>query len=318
VSGSENLVAPPSFMDFRFDLFFDRQTEAGDVDHPGVFVDYQYFDMVVRNVIPSGDNATAATSQLPDNGVMMVNPRDITVVFSPQLTVQGRPINAQVSFEKFTHRMTPVRMRISLTMRVMYFGPIREQTEYRMQKLEPQAVQWVGPRDEFNFTFTYEDIVRRAPNYGDQAASVDGVNGTVSSGAGTGPLGPMGPEGSNVVPVAGITGGLDRGLAPVVTRMIADARQSGITLSGGGYRGSAAQAELRKKNGCPDMTSPSSTCRVPTAPLVNGKSKSEHTKGLAIDFNMTGGVGGWLRANASRYGLKNLPSEAWHWSTTGK
>ena len=87
-----------------------------------MLVDYQFFDLVVRNVIPTDPNQMS--NQLPDNGVMMVNPRDITVVFSPQLTVQGRPINAQVVFEKFTHRMTPIRMRISLEMRVMYFGPM--------------------------------------------------------------------------------------------------------------------------------------------------------------------------------------------------
>ena len=33
----------------------------------------------------------AGSSQVPDNGVMMVNPQQITVVFSPQLTVQGIP-----------------------------------------------------------------------------------------------------------------------------------------------------------------------------------------------------------------------------------
>ena len=26
----------------------------------------------------------------------------------------------------------------------------------------------------------------------------------------------------------------------------------------------------------------------------------------------------WLKANAARYGFYNLPSEAWHWSTTGR
>jgi D-alanyl-D-alanine carboxypeptidase len=25
----------------------------------------------------------------------------------------------------------------------------------------------------------------------------------------------------------------------------------------------------------------------------------------------------WLAANAGTYGLKNLPSEPWHWSTNG-
>lgn len=124
VYGSQNLIAPPSFMNFSFELFFDRQEEvAGDGDHPGVFVDYQFFDLVVRNVIPG---SSATSNQLPDNGVMMVNPKDITVVFSPQITVQGRPINAQVRFEKFSHKMTPIRMRIALEMRVLYVGPLRQ------------------------------------------------------------------------------------------------------------------------------------------------------------------------------------------------
>ena len=78
---SGNLVAPPAILDFSFDLFFDRQEEATQPDHPGVFVDYQYFDLVVRNVMPSDPNRPGNT--LPDNGVMMVNPRDITVVFAP-------------------------------------------------------------------------------------------------------------------------------------------------------------------------------------------------------------------------------------------
>jgi hypothetical protein len=107
-------------------LFFDRQSEAQDPEHPGVLVDMEYFDLVVRNVVP-GDNTNG---QLPDNGVMMVNPRDITVIFSPTLTVQGRPTNASVVYEKFTHRMTPTRMRIDLTMRVVYLGPVKDITTF--------------------------------------------------------------------------------------------------------------------------------------------------------------------------------------------
>jgi hypothetical protein len=134
---SGNLVAPPSILDFSFDLFFDRQEEATQKSHPGVFVDYQFFDLVVRNVVPTDVNATSNT--LPDNGVMMVNPRNITVVFSPQLTVEGRPLNARVTFEKFTHRMTPIRMRISLTMRAVYMGPIKDMTEYRAEVFQAEA-----------------------------------------------------------------------------------------------------------------------------------------------------------------------------------
>ena len=49
---SGNLVPPPSFMDFTFSLLFDRQEEAQSSRHPGVFVDYEFFDLVVRNITP--------------------------------------------------------------------------------------------------------------------------------------------------------------------------------------------------------------------------------------------------------------------------
>ena len=120
--GSGNLVAPPSFVNFSFQLIFDRQQELvnGDLSD-GVLHDFKYFDMVVRNVPVQN-----SSSNVPDNGVMMVNPKDITVVFSPELTVQGRPTNARVAFTKFDSKMTPTRMVVSLTMIITYFGPLRE------------------------------------------------------------------------------------------------------------------------------------------------------------------------------------------------
>jgi len=50
-----------------------------------------------------------------------------------------------------------------------------------------------------------------------------------------------------------------------------------------------------------------------------------HEEGLAVDFTYGGGIISsrsspgyqWLDANASRFGLFNLPSEPWHWSTNG-
>jgi len=50
-----------------------------------------------------------------------------------------------------------------------------------------------------------------------------------------------------------------------------------------------------------------------------------HERGLAIDFTNNGRLISsrsdpayvWLSANAGTYGLHNLPSEPWHWSTTG-
>jgi hypothetical protein len=156
VFDSGNLVAPPSFMDFSFELFFDRQAEAQRFDNPGVFVDYEYFDLVVRNVVP---RRRGRNGQLPDNGVMMVNPRDITVVFSPNITVQGRPLNARVSFEKFTHRMVPTRMRISLTMRVVYIGPVRDMTTYENEEFATsQTIPWDEEKDYQGIKFRYKEL----------------------------------------------------------------------------------------------------------------------------------------------------------------
>ena len=165
---SGNLVAPPSILDFSFELFFDRQEEATDLNHPGVFVDYQFFDMVVRNVYPSDPNQVSNT--LPDNGVMMVNPRDITVVFSPQLTVQGRPLNARVTFERFTHRMTPTRMRIALTMRAVYMGPVKDITEYVAETFAPEASVPFGEAEVRESLLTFTDIEQAEQSSGDGTA----------------------------------------------------------------------------------------------------------------------------------------------------
>lgn len=52
---------------------------------------------------------------------------------------------------------------------------------------------------------------------------------------------------------------------------------------------------------------------------------SRHEQGLAIDFHRNGvSISSqspefrWLAANAERFGLCNLPKEAWHWSVDGK
>jgi LAS superfamily LD-carboxypeptidase LdcB len=69
---------------------------------------------------------------------------------------------------------------------------------------------------------------------------------------------------------------------------------------------------------------PASQCSPPTA--IPGT--SEHERGLAIDFRCNGQSIGqrarsnpcfvWLSRHAAEYGFYNLPSEAWHWSTTGR
>ncbi|HEY6414679.1 MAG TPA: D-alanyl-D-alanine carboxypeptidase family protein [Acidimicrobiales bacterium] len=110
-----------------------------------------------------------------------------------------------------------------------------------------------------------------------------------------------------------------------VQALLNDAAASGVMLCGGGYRDPQEQIELRRAHcGTSNYAiyqMPASQCSPPTA--VPGTSM--HEQGLAIDFTCGGGgtvssgdeCWGWLQANAVGYGLYNLPSEPWHWSTNG-
>jgi hypothetical protein len=114
-------------------------------------------------------------------------------------------------------------------------------------------------------------------------------------------------------------------IAGPVERLLADAFEDGITMCGHGYRDPADQIALRRANcGTSDYAvyqAPSSYCSPPTAP----PGASLHEQGLAIDFTYGGSstidsgsdAYSWLRANASEYGLYNLPGEPWHWSVNG-
>ena len=99
----------------------------------------------------------------------------------------------------------------------------------------------------------------------------------------------------------------------------------GLPLGGGGYRSSDSQVAVRRSNcGTSDYAiweMPSYQCRPPTA----RPGRSQHEQGLAIDFNYQGSI---IRSRSSAvfqamneladdYGFYNLPSEPWHWSTTG-
>ncbi|MFN0090612.1 MAG: D-alanyl-D-alanine carboxypeptidase family protein [Acidimicrobiales bacterium] len=132
----------------------------------------------------------------------------------------------------------------------------------------------------------------------------------------------------------GMSGGLANVRGIVVAASIADnleamlaaAAQDGIVLSGGGYRDSGQQVALRRAHcGSSEYavySAPASSCRPPTA----RPGASAHEQGLAIDFTYNGGVISsrsnrgfqWLARNAGSYGFYNLPSEPWHWSTTGR
>ena len=100
----------------------------------------------------------------------------------------------------------------------------------------------------------------------------------------------------------------------------------GFSVSGSGYRNNARQIELRRQHcGTSDYAvyqMPSSQCSPPTA----RPGYSMHEVGLAVDFIFNGrlirsrdtAVFQALARIAPDYGLFNLPSEPWHWSTTGQ
>lgn len=160
-----------------------------------------------------------------------------------------------------------------------------------------------------------------------QRAAAASSGGSSGGGSGGGSVSSS-PAGGGLVTVGGIT--VAASLAPQLQQLLNDARADGIVLGGHGYRSPEVTARLRRVNGCPDVyDSPASACRVPTA----RPGTSEHEKGLAVDFTYNGATicfprpgsqcsgnraFDWLRVNAHRYGLKNLSSEAWHWSTTGR
>jgi LAS superfamily LD-carboxypeptidase LdcB len=122
----------------------------------------------------------------------------------------------------------------------------------------------------------------------------------------------------SVTTVGGIV--VNTSIAGQIEALLDAAGADGVVLTGSGFRDPAQQIALRRQN-CGSSNyavyqTPSSSCSPPTA--VPGSSM--HEQGLAIDFkNCSGGSAcfSWLSGNASRFGMFNLPSESWHWSTTG-
>lgn len=110
-----------------------------------------------------------------------------------------------------------------------------------------------------------------------------------------------------------------------VRDLLAHAARDGIRLTGGGYRSGASQIALRRAHCGTSQWAiyqrPSYQCRPPTA----RPGRSMHERGLAVDFRHNGrsvtsrssAAFIWLSKNAATYGLYNLPSEPWHWSTNG-
>ena len=146
---------------------------------------------------------------------------------------------------------------------------------------------------------------------------------TPPGGSGGGPPRP----GLTPVPLATVRGiTVNASIAGQLSALLAAASADGITLGGSGYRDPSSQIALRRAHcGTSDYAiydMPASQCSPPTA----RPGSSMHEQGLAIDFTYNGAfiesrlspAFRWLAANAARFGFANLPSEPWHWSTSGR
>jgi len=115
-------------------------------------------------------------------------------------------------------------------------------------------------------------------------------------------------------------------LGPRLRRLLDAAARVGVTLCGWGYRSAQQQINLRRAH-CGGSNysiwhKPAGLCSPPTA----RPGFSMHETGQAVDFYCDGGASieshrnrcyKWLARNAAGFGLYNLPSEPWHWSTNG-
>ncbi len=154
-----------------------------------------------------------------------------------------------------------------------------------------------------------------------QAARAAQPSSSGSSGGGSVPS--ISNVGGSIVSVGGIR--VHQSIASNLQALLSAASADGINFSGGGYRDPAGQIAVRRSN-CGSSNyaiyqMSASSCRPPTA----RPGTSMHEQGLAIDFTqggstLTRGSSGfaWMQAHAGSYGFHNLPSEPWHWSTTGR
>lgn len=140
-------LAPFSTTTVAFTMLFDRQEEVATlVNHPGCLLDLAVFDLLARGGSPGQDTPWVPTPGGPDDiGVnsdaltlpnsasaadnggttesLMFDPGLILyVVFSPNLAFRGSIMAASATFEKFSHRMTPTRMELTITMRLYAIG----------------------------------------------------------------------------------------------------------------------------------------------------------------------------------------------------
>jgi hypothetical protein len=134
------------------ELFFDRGEEVMMYkNHPGVLLDLAVFDMLAGQMPfthtdidmlqqkylatqASTDpkiNAQVTADYLKSSQSLMVDTSmRLAFIMSPNLMFQGTIQSASALFQKFSHRMTPTRMTLSLTLLITYTGQQFDATPY--------------------------------------------------------------------------------------------------------------------------------------------------------------------------------------------
>ena len=171
-----------------------------------------------------------------------------------------------------------------------------------------------------------EEARRRAEEEARRKAEEEARRRAEEAGRPPEPVATVGPDGVNfkLTWVRGFE--VNTQIADDVEGLVAALEAEGFDMGGWGYRSHQEQINLRRAHcGTSEWAiwqKPSSTCRPPTA----RPGRSNHEKGLAIDFTESGRlitsrsrpVFQALQRLAPQFGLKNLPSEPWHWSVDGR
>ncbi|MDZ7674174.1 MAG: D-alanyl-D-alanine carboxypeptidase family protein [Acidimicrobiales bacterium] len=137
--------------------------------------------------------------------------------------------------------------------------------------------------------------------------------------------------GSSIVPLVDVRGiKVHADIAQAVEALLAAAEADGVILQGWGYRTTESQVSLRRQHcggeGLTDADVIYAVAPASCSPPTAKPGTSMHELGLAIDFTHDGAsisshdspAYQWLAEHAGSFGLRNLPSEPWHWSVNGK
>lgn len=94
------------------------------------------------------------------------------------------------------------------------------------------------------------------------------------------------------------------------------AKADGVTIRvTGSGRTKAQQLDLRRQHGCGNGREFDHSCKGSPPTAVPGTSR--HETGDAVDIVTSSANLAWLRQHAGTFGVYNLASEPWHWSTDG-